>query len=282
MKSGIIGLLLLLTTMQQALAWGPEGHSIIAEIAQRRLSKSAADAIAKYLAPKPDTPVLALPSLASVASWADDFRAAHPETGAWHFIDAPLNETIDMTRDCPAPKGCVVSQLEKLKNDLRCPDPAKLEALKFAVHLIGDVHQPFHTVDEGGGGNSIHVHMLIPGKICENRTCLVAHEWQNLHEVWDSTLINKTVFAWGAYVDSLEQGWLKTSEAGTESGGTPLDWANETHALAKKFWVADAATLDQSYYKKAQPVLDKQLGRAGVRLARFLNDAYAATTCPMQ
>jgi hypothetical protein len=91
MRSSAFGLLLLVALPQQAIAWGPEGHSIVAEIAQRRLSKEAADAIAKILAPKPDTPVLALPSLAPIASWADDHRALHPETGAWHFINAPLN-----------------------------------------------------------------------------------------------------------------------------------------------------------------------------------------------
>lgn len=288
MRSAAIGLVLLLTTMQQAAvqrawAWGQEGHSIVAEIAQRRLSKDAASEIAKILATSPDTPVLALPSFASFASWADDFRAAHPETGGWHFINAPLNLPIDMARDCPAAKECVVSKLEKLRNDLRCePDPTKkLEALKFAVHLVGDAHQPFHTVDEEQGGNGVNVHMVIPGKICENRTCLIAHEWQNLHEVWDTTLIMKTVFAWGAYVDALEAGWLATADVARESAGTPLDWAQETHAVAKSFWVADAATLDQFYYRKTPKIIDQQLGRAGLRLARFLNDAYSSNVCPV-
>jgi hypothetical protein len=29
-------------------------------------------------------------------------------------------------------------------------------------------------------------------------------------------------------------------------------------------------------------VIDRQLGLAGLRLARFLNQAYAARTCPVQ
>ena len=33
----------------------------------------------------------------------------------------------------------------------------------------------------------------------------------NLHTVWDSDLIRETVWAWGAYVDRLEAGWLKTN-----------------------------------------------------------------------
>src|SRR5262249_17045777 len=141
MRVTAISLLLLLGASQPALCWGPEGHSIVAEIAQRRLTKEAADAIAKIIAPQAGAPVLTLPSFGSGASWADDFRASHPETGSWHFINAPLHEAIDLSRDCPADKGCVVSKLESLKNDLRCgPDSGKADALKFAIHLVGDVH----------------------------------------------------------------------------------------------------------------------------------------------
>jgi hypothetical protein len=281
MRLCAFGLLLLVALPQKAIAWGPEGHSIVAEIAQRRLSKQAADAIAKILAPTPDTPVLALPSLASIASWADDYRALHPETGPWHFINTPLNAPVDRARDCAS--ECVVSKLESLRNDLRCgPDADKADALKFAVHLVGDVHQPFHTVREDAGGNTIHVHMLIPGDICENSTCLVAHEWQNLHEVWDVTLLTKTFFSWGSYVEGLENGWLAKADTAKESQGAPLDWATETHALAKDFWVADAATLDAFYYRKAKKIVDQQLGRAGLRLARYLNEVYSASACPIQ
>ena len=120
MRVTAISLLLLLSAPQQAFCWGQEGHSIIAEIAQRRLTKEAADAIAKVLAPQPGAPVLSLPSFASFASWTDDHRENHPETGPWHFIDGPLHDMLDLKRDCPENKGCVVSKLESLRNDLRC------------------------------------------------------------------------------------------------------------------------------------------------------------------
>jgi hypothetical protein len=272
----------LLALPQQALAWGPEGHSIVAEIAQRRLSKEASDAIAKLFNPDGTLPAFSLPSLASAGSWADDFRDGHPETGDWHFIDAPLNGPINWPQDCGS--ACVVSKLNDLKREVRCETDRdkKIEDLKFAVHLVGDVHQPLHTVKEEVGGNTIHVHMLIAGDICKNKTCLVANEWQNLHQVWDVTLITKSYWSWGAYVDGLEKGWLATADVAKEQQGEPLDWANETHAIAKDVWVPDAATLDDFYYRKVRKKLDAQLGRAGLRLARYLNDIYAAPACPAQ
>jgi hypothetical protein len=63
------------TPMEQALAWGQEGHSIVAEIAQRRLDANTREKIQALLkdeAPEADVPQIAL---ASIASWADDYRS---------------------------------------------------------------------------------------------------------------------------------------------------------------------------------------------------------------
>jgi hypothetical protein len=134
----------------QALAWGQEGHSIVAEIAQQRLTPPAARMVGTLLKGR---------SLASIASWADDERETHPATEGWHFVDIPLDvETYDRTRDCKpdALKGdCIVVELDRLTTSLRCSiGDALIEALKFAVHFVGDIHQPLHTVAEKTGGNA--------------------------------------------------------------------------------------------------------------------------------
>ena len=66
-----------------AWGWGQEGHSIIAEIAQRRLTPSAVAEVTRLLGHNH--------SLASVASWADDEKDIRPETSNWHFVDIPIN-----------------------------------------------------------------------------------------------------------------------------------------------------------------------------------------------
>ena len=40
--------------------------------------------------------------------------------------------------------------------------------------------------------------------------------------------------------------------------------------------------LDDDYYGKVLPILDRELGTAGLRLAGFLNDAYGSAQCPAQ
>ena len=62
--------------------------------------------------------------------------------------------------------------------------------------------------------------------------------------------------------------------------GTPEQWANETHGYAPTVWNTRPAdnVLDDRYLRDVMPILDRQLGVAGLRLAKFLNDA-AAGTC---
>jgi len=254
------------------------GHSIIAEIAQRRLSPEAAVAVEQLLGRGH--------SLASVGSWADDVRNDRPSTYNWHFVDIPVaRNTYDPAVDCKqdSDKGdCTIAELERLKTELRCGSPdARVEALKFAVHFVGDAHQPLHTVLEERGGNGVQVDLFMHGKTCTG-SCQPSHSHSNFHAAWDSGLIMKTVWDWGAYVERLEAGWLKTTEANSLNIGMPTDWIVETHGEAQTVWnlVPINKVLDDGYYNNVLPVLDRQLGKAGIRLAAFLNTAYSSNTCP--
>jgi hypothetical protein len=269
----------------RALAWGPDGHSIVAEVAQPRLSPQAAQMVAKLLKGR---------SLASIASWADDVRDTRPETAPWHFVNIPLDTpTYDHSRDC-AKDDCVIAKLGQLRTALRCAGGEdQIEALKFAVHFVGDIHQPLHTVAEAAGGNTINVDVFMRG-LATCPTCKADHTATNFHTAWDVTLIQKTVWAWGAYVDRLERGWLATSpDAKAEDPATNhteidnatfIQWANDTHKAAPTVWYLRPAddVLDDRYLRDALPILDRQLGIGGLRLARLLNQAYAAKACPVQ
>jgi hypothetical protein len=260
-----------------ALAWGQEGHSIIAEVAEHRLTPQAQAEVDRLLGPGR--------SLASISSWADDVRDQRPETYNWHFVDIPLAESkYDPARDCkPTEKGdCIVAALERLTQDLRCgrTDDQKRDALRFIVHLVGDIHQPLHTVAEARGGNDIPVEVRMAGaKTCRGGPCPVHPSRSNFHAVWDGALIRATTWSWGAYVDRLETGWLSSPEAQANADGTPATWGEETHRVARGVWdeLSEQHLVDNAYYAKVLPVLDRQLGLAGLRLARYLNEAYGST-----
>ena len=52
----------------------------------------------------------------------------------------------------------------------------------------------------------------------------------------------------------------------------PIVWANESLQLAKQAEVAPHTNIDQDYYLRERPVVDRQLALAGLRLARLLNE----------
>ena len=264
----------------EALAWGQEGHSIVAEIAQRRLSPAAQAAVRD---------VLGNGSLAAVSTWPDDIRDSRQTTSKWHFADIPIDKNFDPERDCkpdPANGDCVVAELERLRTELRHGSrQQRQEALMFAVHFVGDIHQPLHTVAEKRGGNDIEVTITAAGLTCATGC---PPEFKTIktefHRAWDSDLIHRTVFNWGTYVDRLETGWLKSAEArkiGLD-GGKPADWVVETHRYAQTMWhlLRQDGVIDDAYFEKALPVLDRQLAVAGLRLARFLNETFEEPNSP--
>lgn len=124
------------------------------------------------------------------------------------------------------------------------------------------------------------------GMTCTGKCQQPEHIATNFHAAWDEGLINKTVWNWGAYVERLENGWLKSADAKQTGidGGTPEDWANETHKVGQTVWKLRRTdnVLDDRYYSDVLPLLDRQLGVAGLRLARFLTQAYGASQCPVQ
>jgi nuclease S1 len=256
-----------LALLMPAQAWGPEGHSIVAEIAQRRLTPEAAAKVREILGENA--------SLASIASWADDYRAVHLDSAGWHFVDIPLAaEDYQEGRDCglSTQGDCVIHELARNLHDLTDPalSPAqRRDALKFVVHFVGDVHQPLHTVGEFRGYNDLAVcYFSSPAK----NDCVPT----NLHIVWDVGLIRSIFWDWGGYVDYLETDWLPAHKDPALAAGTPIDWALEAHRQARDVAVAGVSMnehLGADYLAAVRPTLDRQLAVAGLRLARTLNEA---------
>jgi hypothetical protein len=160
----------------------------------------------------------------------------------------------------------VVDRIEYFKQilgDKNAPREDRIEALKFIVHFVGDVHQPLHTIGEAKGGNGIHV-IEFGSSRCGRYEC-------NLHAAWDSGLIQQTGMDEEAYVEHLDR---LISEHHLRASGNPADWANESFALAKAAWVNDGGSVDEQYYRQQIKVVDEQMALAGLRLADLLNEVF--------
>jgi len=246
------------TATPLGFAWGREGHEVIALIAERYMTGGA-------LAKTHD--LLGGASISSVASWADDYRHDHPETGSWHYIDIPLPESqIDMAREC-ANGQCVIAQTEhflSVLKDRTAVPTSRAEALRFVVHFVGDLHQPLHDEDaDDKGGNTRRV-------IFDGRP-------DNLHWVWDTGLledINRNPEALAAELEAK----ITAADRATWETGSIEDWVMEGHRLAQTVAYGDLggenpASITAAYERQADPVIELQLEKAGVRLAHILNEA---------
>jgi len=282
--------LLTVLPLGPALPWGQEGHAIVAEIAQRRLSPEVNRKINALLGSELPGLKAAQFSLASVASWADDYlHTNHDETRNWHFVDIPFDRDFyNAAADCqldPKYGDCIVNALARFRLTLAdCAKPIadRAMALKFVVHFVGDIHQPLHdttainpdTAMDDQGGNLIVV--TVPDQAGNMQI-------SKLHKVWDSDLILRKVYDWGEYVRLLETNWLPGKDIAALQAGDPVDWAQDAHKAAQivAYNFRPDHVIDEEYYKDAIPIVDRQLALAGLRLARVLNEALQPTAqCP--
>jgi hypothetical protein len=247
-----------------AYAWGEAGHRIVAMIAEKNIDPATVTQIKLILGNNV--------SLASVANFADDYRNPHPETYNFHFVDIPKNkDDYKATRDCKStPKGdCVLAALPRYRDQLLSPATsagARAIALKLIIHLVGDMHQPLHCADNhdfGGGGVTVWWF----------------NDKTNLHKVWDTRIIGRAQLTDEEFVQGLIDG-STPQDMNAMRDGTMLEWALESHQLAREFAYAVPANnhLSSDYYQRNWPVVDQQLLRAGMRLARVLDWIFAPHT----
>jgi nuclease S1 len=276
-----------------ALAWGDEGHKIIALVAEQYLDSAVRETVGAMLAADIDS--LAGHDIASEATWADKYRDSdrngtkerYLRTRQWHFVDIELSDP-NLDRACfghpgllastvaanGPPAACSVDKIDQFAAELSAPSTnpeERLLALKFLLHLVGDLHQPLHAADDHDAGG--------------NRKLVAAEGFKsgNLHHFWDTEFVERlgrdpkevATGLVGQITESQRQEWSK---------GTTTDWALESYALARDQAYGmlprpdsgGVYVLSAAYVEAATRGSALQLSRAGVRLALMLNRALAA------
>ncbi|KAK6818826.1 rRNA-processing protein las1 [Apiospora arundinis] len=263
LSTAAIGLLSALPTAVQC--WGSLGHISVAYISTNFVQDETARYFKGLL--RNDTNDY----LAGVATWADSIRYTKwgRFTAGFHYIDAhdepPTYCGVDFDRDCKK-DGCIISALQNYTNQLLDGNLVawrRMQAAKFVIHFVGDIHQPLHTENVLQGGNGIHV------------------KWEdadlNLHHVWDSSIAEKMLggIHRKPYPAALEWAANLSTEIRTE---TSMKWASEsnTHVCESVLPQGASAIVGQElafgeYYETAVPVIELQVAKAGYRLAKWLD-----------
>jgi hypothetical protein len=274
-------------------AWGDRGHEITGVIAYARLTAAAKRNVDALLAGDRDS--LTAPDFVSRTNWADEYRDSdrqttrkrYEQTRNWHFVNIDLETgkvsgcSAKLPPGTPASAGpanaCILDKVDQFTTELRSrstPRRETLLALKFLMHLLGDLHHPLHTADNRDrGGNDVAVVFGNPQRR------------ESLHSLWDNYLVQRLGGDARFIGRSLDR-QITAAQAQRWANGSAMDWAKEAFAEAKRVTYdfrkngdagasgQPAIQLDAEYEQRALPVVRQQLAKAGVRLARILNESF--------
>ncbi len=261
-----LGLLLLLSLLlaPPARGWSFRQHAVIAEVAEHYLLPETREDIRYLLGP--------VQRMADDSGWADTIRGRRPWTAPWHYLSWPLELEEPDFDVFSTERGNVVSAIEEqlaVYRDRSRSRRTRREALKFVIHLVGDLHQPLHVgTAEDRGGNQVPV--------------LYRGHPTNLHTAWDGAIYDNGGDSPEDHAAGLREG-LEEEERDRIMSGEPYDWALESHRIVREFVyprLEDLAVredemgppeLSGPYAEAARPIMRRRMLEAGLRLAYLLN-----------
>jgi S1/P1 Nuclease len=287
-----IALILCLLWPFCAYSWWETGHRTVARIAAAHLTPAARTRIARILEVR-DTAEDVTIALVKDSTWADETKN-ETKTGDWHFIDLAIQDhKSDIPERCKD-DNCAPARIRlfaaQLAGHPAHPDNTRWsqrDALRYLVHLVGDIHQPLHTISDADlGGN------------CEPLDPPIGKA-KNLHALWDGGIIDQINTSDQALAQELEAEIAEYSPHREHvlAEGDENDWVWESHELAlrdiyrrlripvepvefpKSCAEAPSAITElrieipASYLADMKPVVREQLIKAGLRLARLLNES---------
>ena len=253
---------LLFVSVAPLFAWGQTGHRVIADIAYNSLTDKASAAVDSLLGRK---------GMVWWANWADQIKSdtIYPDSYDWHFQDLAPNlsdSAVISTLHCyPQHGGRLWQTLDSLRSlladTIKPQGQNHIDALKFFIHLVGDAYCPMHIAHEDDlGGNRVKMKWF--------------YTPTNLHRVWDENLIDSRGFSYSEYAEHLVARYSSELE---EIEKAPFDsLLLQTYQLTQDIYDYQNLNDENTYHYiyRWHEACEKQLYKAGVRLAKWLNIFY--------
>ncbi len=260
-----------------AYAWGEYGHRVIAQIANANVSPATTAKIRQLMRSEKllGTPECDLKNIEDASVWPDCIRRDRLRwgyTAPWHYQNIDICKNFTLEANCPG-GNCVSAQIDRnaaLLADTSLPAHVRLEALAFLVHFTGDLHMPLHAGDRSDrGGNDVSAaYGIVEGAM-------------NLHWMWDGPLAERSITDGTDLVRRYS-----ADERSQLAGGTSEDWSREAWTISRDSAYATAEEgpscspvtptrkrVDNAEIAMLVPVARLQVERAGLRLARLLDEA---------
>jgi len=135
----------------------------------------------------------------------------------------------------------------------------KQVALKFIVHIIGDLHQPMHAgngTDRGGGKHEL----------------IFFSQETNLHRVWDNGLIAKRGLSFTEWSNWLDKD-ISLQNIKSWQTNDPLVWIAEDVKIRDTIYPKQKE-IGYNYLYYNLPIIKTRLKQAGIRLAYYLDQLF--------
>jgi hypothetical protein len=289
MKYGLVMLMLGLYA-PTAFSWGSVGHQTVGEIAERYLTPKTKEAITNILGPE---------KLAVTALWADNIKDDQDFDGfkEYHYVDVPNHTTYDkipVNERAVKDAMTVITRYPDMLMNPNTERSVKMIALRYIVHVVGDVHQPLHVGNSTDNGGNVC-------KVLWDKGTLF-----NLHQIWDGKIIDFDIsklkvgksplkdYSYVSYADDILKNHPVTAAdiAKTQADG-PAVWLQESIDLRSQVYpdttpVSDDAKrnycnkttnsfpkISDDYKVKAAVITEIRLLQGGLRLAAMLNKIFA-------
>jgi hypothetical protein len=258
-------------------AWIDTGHMVIASIAEDNLTPAARLQINALLSGDPDP---RSNTFVTSSCWADDTK--NKQSAPWHYHDIFFRTDGKEVLNEQEGESALTAldQFTKVLRDRTKTPGERLRALKFIVHIVGDLHQPLHCVARetdalpkgDRGGNDFKV--------------ISPKGWdpapRNLHFLWDlgGGLFMPVPRPLTAEGDSqisllkLEIKRLHPERSFPQARDlNPVNWLPEGMKLARElvYNLPENSVPSPVYLAHAQATSARQAALAGYRLAALLN-----------
>jgi hypothetical protein len=261
-----------------AFAWHDTGHMVVAEIAYRRLKpevKDAVDALLQIGGEEKNR------GFVMSACWADDVKSDRDRT--WHYFDRFFRADGKPSANYSDEENAIFAVLRSilLLKDTRGAEPARANALRYLIHIVGDMHQPLHCVARetsalpGGdrGGNDFRIQPPLG----------LEPQPRNLHFLWDMGAgafgsVQRPLTEDGrsqikALADQAERLYPPVGRSREIAKLDPDDWAREGLELAKTrvYNIVEGGVPGDAYLQSCRTLSMQRVALAGYRLAELLN-----------
>lgn len=241
--------LIAMSFLSKAVAWGPEGHAMVGRLAMRFVREDVKQNILSLLGNM---------SIDTAANWMDIMKsnADYEFMRPWHYIDFAKDQAYTADNSENIVNRLLITYNELNHKKTLCTEQVRTDLLVL-LHLMGDLHMPLHTAyDDDLGGNKRIVQF----------DSIKTH---NLHAFWDEDIIrlaNITDEDCLRFYDSNNSDTFKTVDFAA--------WMKDSRSLLDGVYDFPGFELDKAYLKKNSSVVQKQLLKAGLRLAYILNKLF--------